>query len=202
YGAAANLTRTIAFTVNDGLLSSDATSTTTVTVNAVNDPPVNHPPVATPTGNEDAQFAITGLSVTDVDADPANQSIIVAISATHGTFNVLTNVANGLTAAGVVGNNTATVTLTGTQNAINATLGASGLRYTGNANYNGPDTVTVTTNDQGHTGTPGAQQVSNQFSITINPVNDAPAGTDNTKTILEDHTYTFAAADFGFTDPI
>ena len=32
-------------------------------------------------------------------------------------------------------------------------------------------------------------------------VNDAPAGTDNTVTTLEDTPYTFAAADFGFTDP-
>ena len=31
-------------------------------------------------------------------------------------------------------------------------------------------------------------------------MNDAPAGTDSSKTINEDGTYTFAAADFGFTD--
>ena len=31
-------------------------------------------------------------------------------------------------------------------------------------------------------------------------VNDAPAGTDNTVTTLEDTAYTFAAADFGFSD--
>src|SRR5690606_29681094 len=32
-------------------------------------------------------------------------------------------------------------------------------------------------------------------------VNDAPAGTNNTVTTGEDIAYTFAAADFGFTDP-
>ncbi|HEX2135193.1 MAG TPA: VCBS domain-containing protein [Microvirga sp.] len=32
-------------------------------------------------------------------------------------------------------------------------------------------------------------------------LNDAPAGTDTTVTILEDGSHTFAAADFGFTDP-
>ena len=32
-------------------------------------------------------------------------------------------------------------------------------------------------------------------------VNDAPAGTNNTVTTLEDTQYTFTAADFGFTDP-
>ena len=35
----------------------------------------------------------------------------------------------------------------------------------------------------------------------VTAVNDAPAGTDVTKTFLEDGSYTFAAADFGFTDP-
>src|SRR5262249_50578425 len=121
--------RTLTWVVNDGLLTSSP-QTSTVSVIAVNDAPVNHLPAATPTANEDAQFVTSGLTATDVDADPASasQAIIVAISATHGTFNVLTNVANGLTAAGVVGNNTATVTLTGTQNQINTTLGASGLR--------------------------------------------------------------------------
>src|SRR5262249_34884537 len=134
-----DMSRTLSFSINDGLITS-AAQTATVTVAAVNDAPVNHLPAATPTGNEDQQFVISGLTATDVDADPASasQAIIVAISATHGTFNVLTNVANGLTAAGVVGNNTATVTLTGSQNQINTTLGASGLRYLGNANYNGP----------------------------------------------------------------
>ena len=32
-------------------------------------------------------------------------------------------------------------------------------------------------------------------------VNDAPAGTNNTVTTLEDTAYTFASADFGFSDP-
>ena len=41
----------------------------------------------------------------------------------------------------------------------------------------------------------------NTMTIDVTSVNDAPAGTDNTVTTLEDTQYTFAAADFGFTDP-
>src|SRR5262249_13406161 len=37
--------------------------------------------------------------------------------------------------------------------------------------------------------------------VTINAVNDAPVGADNTVTTLEDNAYTFKAADFGFSDP-
>ena len=35
----------------------------------------------------------------------------------------------------------------------------------------------------------------------VTAVNDAPQGVDTSKTILEDGSYTFAAADFGFSDP-
>ena len=39
------------------------------------------------------------------------------------------------------------------------------------------------------------------MTINVTAVNDAPAGTDNTVTTLEDTAYTFTAADFGFSDP-
>ena len=39
------------------------------------------------------------------------------------------------------------------------------------------------------------------MTVNVTAVNDAPAGTNNTVTTLEDTAYTFAAADFGFTDP-
>src|SRR5262249_48944597 len=40
------------------------------------------------------------------------------------------------------------------------------------------------------------------FMITVTPVNDAPAGADNTVTTLEDNAYVFKMVDFGFTDPV
>ena len=39
------------------------------------------------------------------------------------------------------------------------------------------------------------------MTINVTSVNDAPAGTNNTVTTLEDTAYTFGAADFGFSDP-
>src|SRR2546423_4373801 len=39
------------------------------------------------------------------------------------------------------------------------------------------------------------------MTVNVTSVNDAPAGTNNTVTTNEDTQYTFAAADFGFTDP-
>ena len=40
----------------------------------------------------------------------------------------------------------------------------------------------------------------NTLTFDVTPVNDAPAGTSSTLTILEDSTRTLTAADFGFTD--
>ena len=105
------------------------------------------------TAAEDTNKSITGLSFTDADANPASDAATMTLAVTHGTLTVLTNVPSGLTGGGVANNGTATVTLTGTHNAITTTLAAAnGLVYLGAQDYNGPDTLTVTTNDQGHTG--------------------------------------------------
>src|SRR3989475_70739 len=39
------------------------------------------------------------------------------------------------------------------------------------------------------------------MTINVTSVNDAPAGANNTVTTLEDQNYTFAAVDFGYSDP-
>ena len=67
--------------------------------------------------------------------------------------------------------------LTGTLAEINATLAdATGLRYLSNLNYVGPDTLTVSTDDLGATGTPGALTDSDPVAITVSlaDVNDPP----------------------------
>ena len=65
---------------------------------------------------------------------------------THGTLFL------GATVPGVTvsGANTATLTLTGNLANINTALAS--LRYLGNANFNGTDTLTVVSNDQGNYG--------------------------------------------------
>ena len=62
-------------------------------------------------------------------------------------------------------NGTAAVTINGTAAQINAAL--AGLSYRGNLNFNGPDTLTVTTGD-------GIAQDVDTVAITVNPVNDPP----------------------------
>ena len=40
--------------------------------------------------------------------------------------------------------------------------------------FNGPDTLTMVTNDNGHSGAPGAQSDTDTAAITVAAVNDAP----------------------------
>ncbi|HML68752.1 MAG TPA: Ig-like domain-containing protein [Clostridia bacterium] len=62
-----------------------------------------------------------------------------------------------------------------------AVISEGGILYTPNANYNGSDTFGYTITDRdGKTDTA-------TVSITIRPVNDKPAGGDDTATVLEDH---------------
>jgi hypothetical protein len=198
-----NTTRTIHWTVSDGAqnipFGAQNSGTTTLTIDAVNDAPVNHVPAAQSV-LEDTSLAITGVSVTDVDANPASDVVQVTLGVAHGTLTVATNVLTGPGA--ITGNGTGSVVLSGTLNAINATLAeANGLAYQGNLNFNGSDTLTVTTNDQGHTGTPGALQDVDTVAINVISVNDAPAGADNTVSTALNTAHVFTAGEFGFSDP-
>ena len=76
------------------------------------------------------------------------------------------------------------MTITGTAAQINAAL--AGLSYTGNLNFNGPDTLTVTTGD-------GTAQDIDTVAITVNPVNDAPVNTvPGAQSVNEDTTLPIA----------
>ena len=157
--------RTSEFVVNDGTDDS-AVATTTLTVNAVNDAPINTVPGAQAV-DEDTDLPISGISVADVDA--GSGQLTVTLSVLNGTVTVDEAVAGG---AAVSSNGSASVVLTGTLSELNVTVGAD-VTYRGNLNYNGPDTLTVVTNDHGNTGSGGALSDTDSVTITVNSVIDA-----------------------------
>jgi Ca2+-binding RTX toxin-like protein len=183
-----NTTRILTWTINDGTPDIPAgglnTGTTQITIAAVNDAPVNGS-VTSATGNEGTNIAITGLQISDADANPALQTVTVTMSVTKGVLTLLTNVSDGLTSGEISGNGTATVTISATLNEINATLAASnGALFTGNPGVSGADTLTVVTNDGGGSGSGGAQSDTDNYTITIVGVNDAPTVSgDGTETL-------------------
>ncbi|HEX8449455.1 MAG TPA: Ig-like domain-containing protein, partial [Allosphingosinicella sp.] len=156
----------------------------TVNIAAVNDAPVNSLG-ATISVNEDAVDAwLSGMSISDPDANPATDLIYVTFLVEHGALKLRYDVPGGIVASDVIGAavDGSSFTIGATLNQINATLAATnGLTYTPAPNYNGTDTLTVETNDGGHNGSDpglsgdGTSELDNDTrTITISAQPDAP----------------------------
>ncbi|MDD5298680.1 MAG: Ig-like domain-containing protein, partial [Rhodocyclaceae bacterium] len=110
--------------------------------------------------NEDSALALgssNGKSITVADAD--GDRLTTTLTVANGT---LTLVSNG--GATLTGNGTGTVTLVGTAAQINAALASFSYKQSV-ADWNGTDTLTVTTSD-------GVATTTNTTSITVTPVAD------------------------------
>ena len=139
------------------------TDTVAITVTAVNDAPVNTVPGAQVVA-EDTALVFSGaatISVNDVDGNLTSTRLTV----TNGTLAV--SLTGGATiSAGA--NNSATLTLAGTQTQINAALAT--LVYQGKLDYNGSDTLTVVSTD----GATPALADTDAVAITVTVVSDPP----------------------------
>jgi Ca2+-binding RTX toxin-like protein len=99
---------------------------------------------AAATGAEDTAIALTGVVIDGLAPDPASDVVVVRLHVAHGTLEIRDDVAGGLAAGGIVGEGSDTLVLTGTQDAINATLAASGgLTYQGDADFSGADALAI-----------------------------------------------------------
>jgi hypothetical protein len=150
-------------TANGGVDTS-ATQTFTITVNAVNDPP-SFTKGADQTVDEDAGAQTINNWATNLSAGPADESGQIASFQVSNNNNPLFSVQPAIDAAG-------------------------NLTYTPTANANGTATVTVQRKDNGGTANDGVDTSAAQtFTITINPVNDAPRFTgDATLAAIQEDT--------------
>ena len=99
---------------------------------------------------------------------------------------------SGLTFHPGFGNGTATVVFDGVISDVNNALAS--VNYTSNVAFSGTDTLTVTVNDNGFTGSGGPQQDSKTVSISVGPVNHPPINTvPGQQTVNEDTTLTFSS---------
>ena len=159
---AGSFTITVLSTDSTGTPLTD-TDTIAIVVSTPQNAPVNTVP-STQTTTTNTVFAITGISVNDVDGNIATTRLTVA----YGKVTV--SLAGGATiTAGA--NNTATLTLSGTQTQINAALATTS--YQSNVGFTGTDTLTVLSTDS--TGTPLTD--SDTVSIIVNALY-AVAGAD------------------------
>ena len=142
---------TLTVATNDGAATD--TDTIAITVNPVNDAPINTVPAAQTSPR------------TPSCRSPASRWPTSTAARSPPRMSVASGILTVTAGAGVTGNGTASVNITGTAAQINAAL--VGLTYTGNLDFNGPDTLTVATSD-------GTATDTDTIAITVNPVNDAP----------------------------
>ena len=190
-------TRTVTFVANDSI-ADGAVALRQIAITAVNDPPVITVPMAQSTGEDTALVfsAANGNELKVGDPDAASNSIQVTLNASNGTLTLAQ--VSGLTfGAGANGNSTMTVT--GTVDDINAAL--NGLSFDPVADYGGPANVQIVTDDLGNSGSGLTVPAIGIVAVAVVPVSDAPQGSDNTVTTVEDTGYIFTLGDFGFSDP-
>ncbi|MDI1227824.1 MAG: cadherin-like domain-containing protein, partial [bacterium] len=177
-------------TVNSGIDLDQSANTLTIDVTPVNDAPAGTN--ATVTTLEDTAYSFTAANfgLTDPSDTPANGLFAVTITTLPVT--------GGLTLNGVA--------VTVGQSVSAADINAGLLLFTPAANANGIGNAVFTFQVQDNGGTANGgidlDPTANTMTINVTPVNDAPAGTDNTVTTLEDTAYIFTTANFGFTDPV
>jgi hypothetical protein len=180
--------------VNGGTTAySTATATSTLTINAVNDAPVNSLPGGQSINEDGFRIFSTAngnrISISDVDAGGA--TVRVTLSVNNGLLTLNGTTGLGFTAGD--GTADATMTFSGTIASINAAL--DGLRFDPSGNFNGVATLQILTNDLGNLGSGGALTDTDNVAITVNAVNDAPVNTvPGAQVADEDTPLVFSAA--------
>ncbi|MCJ8308110.1 MAG: Ig-like domain-containing protein [Hyphomicrobiales bacterium] len=168
----------VVYTLSDGALSD--TATLDITVTPANDAPVVSAPAGTINGTEDSAltFSASGgnaISIADVDiagGDPGTTSVTLSVD--HGTLTAATG-----SGAGIVGDGTDTLVLSGTVAQINAAL--DGLLYNGVADYNGGDLIAISVDDgSGAANATSAGSVVLNVAAVVDVLNDALSTNEDT----------------------
>ncbi|MBI2790487.1 MAG: cadherin-like domain-containing protein [Gammaproteobacteria bacterium] len=182
-------TTTFTYTMADAEGKQSA-ATVTVTVEGVNDAPSGTDHTVT-TLLEDSTyvFSASDFGFSDPIDSPGNTLLAVKITS--------------LPSVGSFTDNGVLVTLN--QFISISDINSGLLQFTPAANANGANYANFTFQVQDNGGTTNGgvdlDQSANTMTINVTSVNDAPMGTSNTVSTLEDTQKVFTAADFGFTDP-
>src|SRR5262249_869692 len=175
-------------TANGGIDTDQSANTLTVDIVGANQAPSGTDNTKTILEDHTYTFAAVDFGFRDADP-PADHFQAVEITTLPGGGTLTDN----------------NIAVTAGQFVSVADITGGKLVFTPTANANGtPETsFTFQVQDDGGTANGGVDtdQSANTFTFNVTSVNDAPAGTDTTVTTNEDAAYTFAAADFGFTDP-
>ncbi|MDX7920566.1 retention module-containing protein [Aeromonas media] len=137
-----------------------------IEVEAVNDAPVTQVPGAMQV-KEDGSLSLSGISVKDVDAGTAPMSMVLRVE--HGVLTLL----GAAGAVSVQGAGTSEITLVGSLDDLNNLINGN-LHYEPAKEFWGQDNLTITTSDQGNTGSGGVLTDSAQIGIQVTAEADDP----------------------------
>ncbi|MBY6029578.1 DUF4347 domain-containing protein [Halomonas sp. DP8Y7-1] len=162
---------------------------------SLNDGPVHTLPASPVSGNEDTEFAIPGISVSDPDALPSS-ILTTELSVPAGTLTLNQGGGNATISTNISGSGSTTITIEGTLADINAALAT--LSYQGATDANGDVTLTIATDDNANTGdspdspngTPGedpedALTTTDRLTLRVLAVNDDPTAKDDAAIAIE-----------------
>ncbi len=169
-------------------------------VNTVNDAPVIDVPGTQALTEDTALTFNAGNSnlISVDDPDDFGGDLKVTLTVSDGTLSL--SQTTGLTFITGDGTDDTTMMFTGREVRINQAL--DGLVYTPDQDFDGTETVQITVDDQGNTGTGGAQTDTTSVTINMTPVNDQAAVTTNTgATVDEDETVMLSDTELDTTDP-
>src|SRR5439155_284590 len=176
-------------TANGGVDLDPTPRLLTVNVTAVNDAPVGTPTTVTTFEDTPYTFARADFGFTDPHDSPSADFQAVRITTLPGT--------------GTLRDNGTAVTAGQFVSVGDLDAGRLEVRQGAESEGRAYASFTFQVQDNGGTANGGVDLDPTPRARTVNvtPVNDAPVGTATTVTTLEDTPYTFARADFGFTDP-
>ena len=162
-----------------GAMSAQARST--VAILAVNDAPVATAATQTYQATEQTSLNLknTGLLVGDVDGSGDVETATLNV----GQGTLFADAGNS--GARVSGNGSGTVTIIGTVDQIDGVLGGQGtstLSYVDGSDTPSNSQLTLSIDDNGNTGSGGAQTGMATATLQVAPVNDAPVATSSTAT--------------------
>ncbi len=176
-------------TANGGVDTDPTPRTMTIDVSEVNHAPTGANNTVTTLENKAYTFKVADFGFSDPNDNPANNLKAVEIT-TLPTAGSLADNGVALTAKQFV----PVADISGGKLVFTPVAGASGSPYT---------TFTFQVQDDGGTANGGVDTDPTPRTMTVNVsfVNHAPTGANKTVTTNENTAYTFAVADFGFSDP-
>lgn len=189
FSGAAGINFTLSDQGNTGGPANIVSAFEAITVNALNDAPVNTLPQGIQFAQEDVATTFSAangnlISIADVESSTAQ----VTLTANKGALSLATIAGLAFTAGDGVSD--ATMTFSGSLSAINTAL--NGLVHVPTGNINGAATIVIATSDLGNAGSGGVLTDTDTLNISITAVNDTPGvNGPATATVDKNITYPF-----------